>query len=179
MKTKKIIIIAVLFLSSTYLKGQSTFDKGTRVLNIGLGFGNYWYYGNHWHQTVPSISVSFEKSIIDGIGEKGSIGIGGIAGFSAYRWDDGQNNYNYTNVLIGARGAFHYEFVDKLDTYVGLMLGYSIATHQDNPNYNGTVGGFGFTAYLGARYYFNPKFAAMMELGYGISSFNVGIAIKL
>ena len=32
--------------------------------------------------------------------------------------------------------------------------------------------------FLGARYYFNDKFAVFSELGYGAASFNLGLALK-
>lgn len=68
-------------------------------------------------------------------------------------------------LLVAARGNFHYQFVDKLDTYAGLSLGYA-------------WGGFGFGVQLGTRYYFNNKFAGNIEFG-GFTGFALGVSMKL
>jgi len=40
-------------------------------------------------------------------------------------------------------------------------------------------GGLVYAGFIGARYYFTPKFAAKAELGYGIALINIGVSIKL
>ncbi len=73
--------------------------------------------------------------------------------------------------------------VDKLDTYAGVLLGYNIVSVKDigttqiGYSSNGSSGIF--SAYVGGRYYFNDKFAGMVELGTGIAYLNLGIAVKL
>jgi hypothetical protein len=123
----------------------------------------------------------------DGILEKGSLGVGGYLGFSSYTyrtsWYGGTYGWNYTNIILGARGVFHYPFVEKLDTYTGLLLGFKVVTSTEY----GTVGtysnptnsGLAYSWFVGGRYYFTDKLAGMLELGYGISYLNLGIAIKL
>jgi hypothetical protein len=170
---KKIIILSMVFCFAVAANAQEIFQKGTNVLNLGIGIGSY----------IP-VEVSFEHGIVSGLikGENGSIGIGGYAG-----WYTDSNSYpsgklTYNNVLLGARGAFHYQFVDKLDTYAGLMLGYEIVSSKWSGGglYNGVISTSGFTSacFLGARYYFSPTIAAYGELGYGIAYLKAGVALK-
>ena len=42
-----------------------------------------------------------------------------------------------------------------------------------------SVGGLVYAGFIGARYYFTPKLAAMAELGYGIAILNIGVSFKL
>ncbi|HAH23767.1 MAG TPA: hypothetical protein DCL77_08420, partial [Prolixibacteraceae bacterium] len=91
--------------------------------------------------------------------------------------------WKYSDIIIGARGAVHYQFIDHLDTYAGLMLGYDIVSSKTFGtgvfSGNATSSGFKFDVFVGGRYYFTDKFAGLVELGSGISYVNIGVAIKL
>jgi len=166
---------------------ESTFSSGDKVLNIGIGLGNVVYSGAGYSSIVPPISASFEYGVMDGIGENGSIGVGGYFGYTSAKWEmtlmGDTYGWKYNSYIVGVRGSFHYTFVDKLDTYAGLMLGYNIvkATETGTINFGASASGSGFawSIHIGGRYFFNPHIAAMMELGYGISYLNLGIAFKL
>jgi hypothetical protein len=84
------------------------------------------------------------------------------------------SSYKFNNFILGARGAFHYQFVGNLDTYAGLMLGYDIVS--GNKTYAESEFAWGY--YIGARYYFNSKFAVMAEIGDNVSLFSIGVAYK-
>lgn len=148
---KKYFVLGIISLFAVAANAQEIFQKGTTVLNLGVGVGSH----------IP-VEASFEHGIVDGLikRENGSIGIGGYVGW-----------YNRNSFGLGVRGAFHYQFVDKLDTYAGLMLGYDI--------HGGTSASSLFpSAFAGARYYFVPSLAVYSELGYGISYLSVGLALK-
>jgi hypothetical protein len=177
---KILLLLVVACLSLTQLHAQeSTFEKGNKVLNLGLGLGNTLYSGIGYSGMVPPLSASLEVGVVDNIIEKGVIGIGGYLGFSSYKWD---NYYKYTNIIIGPRGTFHYPFVDKLDTYAGLMIGYNIVSSKwigtGSEILNHTGGGIVSAFFLGGRYYFSDAVAAMLELGYGVAYLNLGVAFK-
>jgi hypothetical protein len=137
---------------------------------------------------VPPVSASFELGIKDEILEKGVIGVGGYAGFASY--EEEYSNYGvpygwkHTVYLLGARGSFHYPFVDKLDTYSGLILGAFIDIDAEYgnsfaPGVPSTTKSRGlFSWFAGARYYFKDNLACTAEIGYGISYLNIGIAYK-
>jgi hypothetical protein len=153
-------------------------------LNLGIGLGNIGW-GSGYTSTMIPLSASFEVGILDGVADVGSIGIGGLIGYSGYKYEWTNWQWKYTDIIIAARGNFHYPLVDKLDTYAGVSLGYESITFKETgdgffPGSYSTVGSglfFGFTA--GGRYYFTEKFAAMAEFGYGITWLTLGVALKL
>jgi hypothetical protein len=188
MKKLCILFFSLVFLSSVSAQ-ESTFNKGDLVANLGLGLGSRLYYGSYYKTTIPRISVSAEKGIVDGILEKGVIGVGGYLGLSQSKWEYDAFGYNYgtryTSIIIGPRGAFHYPFIDKLDTYAGLMLGLNVQLTNDFGTNTGTVdppsGNVNLVSswFLGGRYYLTDNIAAMGELGVGVSYLTIGVAIKL
>ena len=169
------------------------FSEGDKVINLGIGLGSTLYTGNGFSTTIPPISASFEYGILNDILEKGSVGVGGYIGYTAskyettyYDWMSGNYvdyGWEYGNLIIGARGSFHYPLVDKLDTYAGMMLGYNVVSINEigDVSFGSSTAGSGlaWSMYIGGRYWFNPKIAAMAELGYGIAYLNLGVAFKL
>lgn len=185
MKKLLLLLVVVILTLSQLMAQQSTFEKGNKVLNLGIGFGST-LYGSGSKVGIPPISASFEVGVADGILDKGSIGVGGYLGYSSHKYSysylGSNDGWKYTNFVIGARGNFHYPLLDKLDTYTGLMLGFNVASSK----WTGTgietgkasSGGVVYAWFVGGRYYFSDAFAAMLELGYGIAYLNIGVALK-
>lgn len=174
---KKVIFFLCILFATSNSNAQS-FQKGTNVINAGVGFGtNLGGLGN----ARPAISISFEHGNWD-ISGPGVISLGGYLGNTGftYKSEGYKQSWNYT--IIGVRSAYHYSGLEnpKLDVYGGLMLSYNIATYKaqgyDGPNNFG--GGLGFSGFVGGRYFFNEKLGAFAELGYGISILNAGVAFK-
>ena len=183
---KLFIAVSIALLGLPFVSGQeSMFNVGDKVVNIGLGLGSTFYSGLYYKSTVPPLSISFEKGIVDEVFEKGVIGIGAYAGYSGYKYEFMDWGWRYTTFILGARGAFHYPVIEKLDTYSGLLIGYQIVSSKEF----GTLGtGFNYSAsgshvtwswFVGGRYYFSDNLGAFLELGYGITYLNLGLAIKL
>jgi len=185
MKKLLLSLMVFVFVLTQLVAQESTFEKGDKALNLGIGIGSTLYSGSYYKSGIPPISASFEVGVADGILDKGTIGVGGYLGYSSHKWDYLGWGWKYTNIIIGARGNFHYPLVDRLDTYTGLLLGYNIATSKEFGNsvpgydYSASSGGVAYAWFVGARYYFTDKFAVMAELGYGITYLNLGIALKL
>lgn len=186
-KAFTIILFTVACLYTGTLHAQ-TFQKGSGVLNLTIGLGNALYSGSGYNSGIPPLAASYEVGIVDNIlGDNGSIGVGGYVGYSSYRWRYnymGQDwGYNYTNIIIGPRGVFHYQLVDKLDTYAGILIGANVVRSREHGNvgsgYSASGGGVIYDTFLGARYYFNDSVAGALELGFGISYLNIGVALKL
>jgi len=139
-----------------------SFIKGDKVLDITVGVPHLYGYG--WG--VPPVIGSFEIGIVDGIMDKAAVGVGGYAGFSSasYLGD------SYFAFHFGVKGAFHYPFVDKLDTYAGIITGYSVS---DLSYY-----GFDMGAFVGIRYYLSNSFALNAEAGYGVTWLRGGVSFK-
>ncbi|MDR2388219.1 MAG: hypothetical protein LBD89_00320 [Tannerellaceae bacterium] len=170
---KKLFILGIISFFAVATSAQEIFQKGTNVVNLGIGVGSH----------IP-IQASFEHSIIDGLikGENGAIGVGGYTGWYSYSDSYTEGKVSYSNFVLGVRGAFHYQFVDKLDTYAGVMLGYDIVSSKwkGSGAFDGSVSSseISTSAFVGARYYFTPSIAAYSELGYGISYLSLGVALK-
>ncbi len=171
------------------------FNEGDNVLGVGVGLlGGYGvgWSGSDYSQT-PAINLHFDH----GMGElgPGTWGLGGYVGYKSASYKAHYLNYysydyNYTWLVIGARGTWHYNewHGDKWDTYGGIMLAYRGVTFKDKTDYGqyGYLGtyaysgsGIGFSGFLGARYYFSDKIGAYSELGYGLSWLQLGLTVKL
>jgi len=182
---KLFALMFIAFFALTQMAAQDPiFVKGDKVLNLGIGLGTTLYTGSYYHMTVPPISASLELGILDGIIDKGSIGVGPYVGFASYKWEYSGWGYKYTNIILGARGNFHYPFIEKLDTYTGLLLGFNVVSSSEfgdlipGFDYSASSSGIAWSWFIGARYYFTDNIAAMVELGYGIAYLNLGVAFK-
>ena len=180
---KQLISLLILLMGSGYIYGQENiFNIGDKVMNFGIGFGSTLYSGTGYKTSVPPVSVSFEKGIIDEVLEKGVIGIGGYLAYAANKWEYLDWGYRYSRLILAARGVFHYPLVDNFDTYTGIHLGYQVVRVKDignvNPlfNYNVSSSGVIWSWFAGARYYFSEDWAAFGEVGYGITYLNLGVA---
>lgn len=179
---KLVFLLAALVMGVTTMNAQSVFNKQSNVVNVGIGFGGMGYVSDA--TSLPAISASYEKGIVDGlIKGRAAVGVGGILAYKSASWKYyGDYKVTWTDIVIGARGAFHYQFVDKLDTYAGLTLGYTVETVKDSWEGNQATydeyGGFIHSEFIGVRYYFSDGFAVMAELGAGITALNVGVAFK-
>lgn len=172
-----------------------SFQEGDNVLGVGVGLlGGYsvGWSGNGVSQS-PAINLHFDHGMGD-LGP-GVWGLGGYVGYKTIGYKSKYFNYydydyRYTYLVIGARGTWHYNewHGDKWDTYGGIMLAYRSITFKDNTDY-GPYGylntytysgsGMGFSGFLGARYYFSDKVGAYGELGYGLTTLQVGLSVKL
>jgi len=153
---------------------KGIFGKDDMAINVGVGLGTY-ISDKGFAMTIPPISASFEYGVVNLFDEKGSIGVGGYAGYLLRKSNDG--DFNVGDFIIGPRGLFHYQFVDKLDTYAGLLIGYDVVSFsQKDVSLSGSS--FYSALFIGARYYFTDKIAVWGELGYGISPLQLGLAYK-
>ncbi|HEY0975982.1 MAG TPA: hypothetical protein VGE21_00815 [Flavobacteriales bacterium] len=175
---------------------SAQFEEGDNVLGLGVGLlGGYGigFSGSGVSQS-PAIAAHFDHGMGD-LGP-GTWGLGGYVGYKSVGYEAAYPpfytyDYKYTFLVVGLRGSWHYNEWhgnDKLDTYGGIMLGYRSVNFKDNTDY-GQYGylntysysgsGLGFSGYLGARYYFSDKIGAFGELGYGIATLQLGVAVKL
>lgn len=190
MKFSKIncaLCCVMFFITLSSLQAQ-TYVKGQQDLHLGVGLGST-FYGGGFRSVLPPINIAYEKGITE------NIGVGAYAGYAAARYNYGGFNtynyhWNYNYIILGARGAYHYDLfkIPKLDTYGGLMLGFTIARatfHSNDPyidetNYTSpSSGGITWSGFIGARYKIKEKLGAYAELGYGVSVLNLGLHLKL
>lgn len=177
------LIAIALFVMQGY--SQDVFVKGDKVLNLSVGLGSGLYKGSGYGSKIPAIAASYEACVKDELFDANSaLGIGGYVGYTGAKYNFGSGyGWKYSDIIIGARGAVHYQFIDNLDTYGGLMLGYDIVSSKEYGTgpFVGNASGSSFLLdiFVGGRYYFSDKFAGLVEIGSGISYLNIGLAIKL
>lgn len=167
-------VVLVFFFALSVKAQNTTFNEGDKVINLGLGLGGNYYYGIGYSTIIPPLTGSFEIGIKDELfDENSSLGVGGIVGFSSNRYSIYGDSFS--NFIFGGRGSLHYQFIDKLDTYAGLMLGlrYSSGYYLTAARVYLATG-----VYVGGRYYFTDNLAGMVELGYGVAWLNFGVALK-
>ncbi|WP_162151341.1 outer membrane beta-barrel protein [Porphyromonas macacae] len=171
-----IIVLVGLAVSAN---AQSVFRKGESMLNLGLGLNSL----NNYTMVIPPLSASYELGLADNIfsNGNGSLGLGAYIGYASYKYKPYKvNSLKENHFVIGPRLALHYGFLGKLDTYLGLMLGYrSVSLSGDFGDIDSTSSGLAWNLNIGARYFFTPKVGAFMELGYGISNVNLGVTFRM
>lgn len=191
---KKILFVVTVFLislTSSKISGQS-FDKADQVLGFGFGIGGHFGVYKGYTSQTPAFGIMYEQGMRWDAGP-GIIGLGAYLGYKSLRYKETiivpptyNYDYKWTYTIIGIRGAYHYEFVDNLDTYAGVLMSYNIASFSDKSSvdggvyhYSGSSGsGLGLSLYAGGRYYFSDQWAAFLELGYGIAYLQLGAAYK-
>jgi hypothetical protein len=179
---KRILLISVLLVLALSISfSQIAYKKGDQVVNLGIGLGGFaGVYGSGG----LAITGGYENAMTE------NVSIGGVLGYSSSTQDIyGDYGWKYTYILIGARGAYHYDVLHNpnVDTYGGLLLGYNIVSSSATGTspYYGYTGSSASASYLefglfaGIRYYFNPQLAVQAELGYGLGILNIGVAYKL
>jgi len=144
-------------------------------LNLGVGLVPTFGTGD---VGLP-LSVSIDYGINDKISLGGYLGYAGSSDNVPFL-----GKISYTYLIVGARGAYHFELTEKLDTYAGLLLGYNIASVSLENSITGApepdaAGGFTYNLFAGGRYHFTDKIGVFGEIGYGISVLNLGLTVKL
>ncbi len=173
---KVLFVLAFALIGLTY-SAHAQFEKGQVDANIGIGLGASFATGT---VDLPPVSLALDFGITD------NLSLGAYLGYSASKEDFsgfGVNySWKYTYLIVGARGAYHFDLVDQLDTYAGVMLGYNVASVK----YEGSgaapaspsAGGVAYAGFAGARYHFGDTFGVYAELGYGIALLNAGLTLK-
>lgn len=145
---KKFLIAGVLLMLSNFGFAQAWSGNGDQKVQIGL---SAWGNGT-------GITGTYDYGVSNLI----SVGGGANIYFDNYKDNDKDNNF-----FIFGRLNFHLQdalgLEDKWDIYPGLDVGVLGNT-------------FGLGAHLGARYFFNDKLGAFVEIG---NNGSVGVSINL
>jgi Outer membrane protein beta-barrel domain len=151
----------------------SGFDVGFVGIgpNVGIGglgaasaaFGGRFEYGA---AALPSMG-------------NGILGIGVAADIYSYS-DAALSGVTYRYIPIGVTANYHFRFDDKrYDPFIGLGLGYSVASVSGNGvNVSASSGIYGI-ARLGFRYFFSPRAAVQADVGGGSSALNFAVMFRM
>ncbi|CAG5010343.1 hypothetical protein DYBT9275_04697 [Dyadobacter sp. CECT 9275] len=179
MKKIFLMLFVAAILGFTSGKAFAQFEKGDKLVNVGLNLGGGDGFGGG-----IGLGASYEQGIHD------FISVGAQADFVTWKYGYFGYNWRYNFFTVAARGSYHFGkhflTMDKLDLYAGPVLGYTIANYSAPGGYSGIYEnnyGSGVTVgvFAGARYYFKPTTAVFAELGGGNRSFvplKVGITFK-
>ncbi len=145
---KKILIAASVLLFSNLSFAQAWEGNGDQKVQFGL---SAWGNGT-------GITGTYDY----GISNMLSVGGGANIYFSNYKDNDKNNNFFiFGRLNVHLQDALGLE--DRWDIYPGLDVGIIRNT-------------FGLGAHIGARYFFNDKFGAFVEIG---NNGSVGVSINL
>lgn len=162
-------LFAVLILSGLGITASfaQAYEKGNNLLNVGIGLGGGF---------GTPIGLSFEHGFSD------KISGGAYVAYASKDQNLGFGSYKYTYILTAARASYHFDLdVENLDTYIGAILGYNIASAKWSGAGAGpaaSAGGIIYGGHVGARYYVSEKIGVFAEAGYGLGSLNAGVTFK-
>ncbi len=185
MKRSLTVFAIALLLAAVTLPGIATaqdnaWHQKDMVISAGLGLGLSGLYGT---SSLPPIFATFETGVAD------KITVGGIIAYAGSKYDYPFGSFKYSYIPIEVRGAYHFlDHNPKIDAYGGVGVGYTIVSASSTYTGPGSNYFTGYSAsgsyaqfdiFAGGRYYFSPKFAAQVEVGYGIGFARIGLAYKL
>lgn len=164
----------LLFLTAPQLS-QAQYAEGQIDAQAGAGLITFFGTGD---VSIP-LSLSVDYGLQDNIGVGAYLGYAGASEKLTILGD-----VNYTYLIVGARGTYHKEFVEGIDTYGGVLAGFNMASvsYENNPTgvpEPNAGGGFTYSFFAGARYHFTENLGAFAEVGYGISLITAGITYKM
>lgn len=175
MKKILLMLFVASILSVTSEKAFAQYEKGDKLLNLGLNLGGTYGGGG------AGVGASFEAGIHE------YISVGAQADFVTWNYGYFGYKWRYNFITIAARGSYHFgkHFItnEKLDLYAGPSVGFRAASYSSPDGYSGLYdnaygSGIFFGAFAGAKYYFKPNMGAFAEVGYNASPVKVGIAFK-
>jgi len=143
-------------------------DKGSKLLNLGIGLGNYGGIG--FGGGGLAFGGSFEVGVIP------NLTVGAVGSFRSF---SGFGSY----YSIGARGSYHFNELlklsdEKFDLYAGAGLVYSGFSYKDGFRGSGNIGGVGLGLHIGGRYFFAENIGAFLETGVGFAPLQLGVTFK-
>ncbi len=167
---KKLVLLVLLAVFSMGAAFAQAYEKGSNLLNVGIGLGGGF---------GTPIGISFEHGFSDKISAGAYVGYGSKTE-SLGGWGDWKMTYG----LAAARASYHFDLgVEKLDTYIGAILGYNYVDSKWNgagaiPAASASASKMIYGGHAGARYFVSDKIAIFGEVGYGIANLNAGVAFK-
>ncbi len=178
---KKILFLTLaLACSVSLVHAADVFGEGNWLLNGTVGKGAMVYKQVEYDGSVPLLSISGEYCVVDDIfSAGGAVGVGAYFGYASYNIQN--SGIWLDDFIVGARGTFHFQFVDRLDTYAGCVLGIRMpylrydSKSKDMKKEDSRFAGGGF---LGASYFFFENLGINAEVGYGVAYANIGIVLR-
>ncbi len=180
---KKILLLTLVAMCMALVsRAADVFEEETWLLTGTVGRGMLVYDKIDYDGAVPLISLTGEYCVVSDVFSKGgAVGVGAYFGYTSYGAKQPEyEGYLLDDFVVGARGTFHFQFVNRLDTYAGCVLGARIpfVRYDGDSKEFDEKARFAASAFLGASYFFFENFGLCAEVGYGIAYANVGIVLR-
>ncbi|MEQ3675861.1 MAG: outer membrane beta-barrel protein [Dokdonia sp.] len=159
---------------SIYANAQ--IEKGDSMITLALGVSPTFYSGNGFEASLPPIEAAYEYAISD------NITVGGFAGIATAEFRSAGFGYDYTYILAGGLGNYHFVNSETFDVYVGAKLGYvNVSSKEVGAAFgiNAESSGILFGGQLGARYWITETIAINAEAGYGVAALRLGVSFSI
>ncbi|HUS02627.1 MAG TPA: OmpW family outer membrane protein [Chitinophagaceae bacterium] len=193
----KISLIALVFLfltTSAFAQDDYAYTQGSSTISAGYGVGNIWKklfkLSASFSGGTNKVSATGPFTLIYEYGFSDKISAGVAFGYSNVKsdYDDGAGDKyseSLRNISAIVRANYHFGSSEKLDPYVGLGIGYYNFKYGYDDNSGTPMENFaiptalGYSAQLGAKYYFSSSIGVFAEVGYVAGSYGqVGITAR-
>ena len=190
MKMKKIttltVLLAALISLNVSAQDNSSSEKYSGTLNLGLGIGYYGYAGH----SLPVFHANYELGVSRNFTLAPFITF--YSNSNEYYWGNGNKNYPYkyysyreTVIPIGVKGTYYFDELlkanSKWDFYLAASLGFAIRSVTWDSDYYGdryayhSSSGLYIDGHIGTEYHFNNHLGIFLDLSSGVST--IGLAI--
>ncbi len=167
-------LIAAFVMAFFAPKANAQFEYGKNYIGPHIGLSGVG--------SALTLGADYERGITQ-VGEVGPgiIGIGGM--FDYFSYGDAALYGKWTYIDIGVSGMYHFVLDNKKwDPFLGLVLGYEIASWSWNSGYSGlaspSAGGFALGGSAGIRYFLSDNLALQARVGFGFYLLAVGVDFK-
>jgi len=166
MKKSLVLFIAVALFSSLSF---AQFKSSQASFGATIGFGGGGLSGE------GAVPIGLEYNFYE---YNKNVQVGGYFGFAGtteeLNFGTSKGKWTYTNIIIAAQGNYHFFPGEKFDPFVGVTLGYNVASatwEWDPKPANAidptvTAGGVVYSGQAGFNYWFSPKLAGQVRIGY-------------
>ncbi len=170
------VVFILLVIGFSVQTATAQFSNGKNYVGPHLGLSGIG--------STLTLGLDYERAITNpGEAGPGIIGIGGLFDYYSYSEDYFADAGTWTYIDFGISGMYHFVLDNnKWDPFVGLVLGYEIASWKWKNSYYGsyspTAGGFTLGGSAGIRYFFDDNWAAQARIGFGFYILAVGVDYK-
>ncbi len=170
-------ILVVLIALGFFQLSQAQIAEGDVMVTLGVGLSPTFYSGSGYKSSLPPIEINGEYALSE------KITAGAFAGYAGAEFRSGGFGFDYTYLLFGAVGNYHFVNEATFDVYAGAKLGYvSISSETvgggNGFNFPSEASGLLYGAQVGARYWVSESIGINAELGYGIALLKAGVTFK-
>jgi len=174
----KKLFFLLLLASATIIHAQ--YEPGKNTLGLIVGFGNGSLPG------TGGVPIAIEYNFANIIDKQIHFGVVGAFASTKedHNWGSGKGSFKYSNITLAAQANYHFLPGNKLDPFAGISLGFNIASSSwtwdsgSGSSPSASSSGLFWDIQGGVNYWFSPKWAMQVRLGY-FPYFGIGVMAAL